>query len=45
MVHSVVLGNGKRLFDDGDDRKALVLVDSKSFATGDHCLKHQPPQT
>ncbi|MBA3702342.1 MAG: dihydrofolate reductase family protein [Actinomycetota bacterium] len=45
MVHSVVLGNGKRLFEDGGDRKALVLVDSKSFGAGDLGLTYQPPQT
>ena len=45
MVHSVVLGNGERLFEDGGDRKALVLVDSKSFGAGDLGLTYQPPQT
>jgi dihydrofolate reductase len=34
MVHPVVLGGGKRLFDDGVDRTALELVDSRTFATG-----------
>ena len=34
MVHPVVLGGGKRLFEDGGDRKALELVDSRKFATG-----------
>lgn len=34
MVHPVVLGSGKRLFEDGEDRKALELVDSKTFGTG-----------
>ena len=33
-VHPIVLGNGKRLFEDGGDRKALKLVDSKTFDTG-----------
>ena len=34
MVHPVVLGGGKRLFEDGVDRTALELVDSRTFATG-----------
>jgi dihydrofolate reductase len=34
MVHPVVLGGGKRLFEDGDDRRALELVDSRTFGTG-----------
>jgi dihydrofolate reductase len=34
MVHPIVLGSGKRLFEDGGDRKALELVDSRKFATG-----------
>jgi dihydrofolate reductase len=36
MVHPVVLGNGKRLFEDGDDRKPLELIDSRTFDTGVH---------
>jgi dihydrofolate reductase len=34
MVHPVVLGGGKRLFEGGVDRTALELVDSRTFATG-----------
>src|ERR671921_1796428 len=34
MVHPIVVGNGKRLFEDGGDQKALELVDSKAFGTG-----------
>jgi dihydrofolate reductase len=34
MVHPVVLGGGKRLFEDGGDQKALELVHSKNFSTG-----------
>src|SRR3712207_4153626 len=30
MVHPVVLGSGKRLFEDGVDRRPLELVDSKA---------------
>ncbi len=34
MVHPIVLGNGKRLFEEGGDQKTLELVDSKTFGTG-----------
>jgi hypothetical protein len=35
MVHPiVVVGSGKRLFEEGGDQKALELVDSKIFSTG-----------
>jgi dihydrofolate reductase len=34
MVHPVVLGGGKRLFEGGVDWTALELVDSRTFATG-----------
>lgn len=34
MVHPVVLGSGKRLFEDRGNMEALDLVDSKSFNTG-----------
>jgi dihydrofolate reductase len=34
MVHPLVLGGGKRLFEDGVDRTTLELVDSRTFATG-----------
>jgi dihydrofolate reductase len=42
MVHPVVLGGGKRLFEDGVDRTALELVDSKTFATGVVFLAYRP---
>jgi len=42
MVHPLVLGSGKRLFEDGEDRKALELVDSKAFDTGVHLLAYRP---
>ena len=41
-VHPIVLGGGKRLFEDGGDRKALELVDSKTFATGVVSLTYRP---
>ena len=42
MVHPVVVGEGKRLFDDGGDKKALELVDSKTFVTGVLYLTYRP---
>ena len=34
MVHPIVLGSGKRLFEDGGEREGLELVDAKTFGTG-----------
>jgi dihydrofolate reductase len=45
MVHPVVLGSGKRLFEDEGDQKALELVDSKPFSTGVLYLTYQPTQS
>jgi dihydrofolate reductase len=42
MVHPVVLGRGKRLFEDGGDPKGLELVDSKTFSTGVVSLAYRP---
>ena len=42
MVHPVVVGSGKRLFEDGGDQKALKLVDSKTFSTGVVYLTYRP---
>jgi dihydrofolate reductase len=42
MVHPVVMGCGKRLFEDGDVRKGLELVDSKTFGTGVVSLTYRP---
>jgi dihydrofolate reductase len=42
MVHPVVLGGGKRLFEEGGDQKGLKLVDSKTFSTGVLYLTYQP---
>jgi dihydrofolate reductase len=41
MVHPVVVGSGKRLFGDGE-QKALRLVDSKTFGTGVIYLTYRP---
>jgi dihydrofolate reductase len=40
MVHPLVLGTGKRLFEEG--RQALELVDSKTFGTGVLYLTYRP---
>jgi len=42
MVHPIVVGSGKRLFEEGGDQKALKLVDSKTFGTGVLYLTYQP---
>jgi dihydrofolate reductase len=42
MVHPVVLGGGKRLFEEEGDQKGLKLVDSKTFSTGVLYLTYQP---
>jgi dihydrofolate reductase len=42
MIHPIVLGTGKRLFEDGGNQKALNLVGSKTFSTGVLYLIYQP---
>jgi dihydrofolate reductase len=42
MVHPVVAGAGKRLFEDGRALKRLKLVDSKTTSTGVSILTYQP---
>jgi dihydrofolate reductase len=42
MVHPIVVGSGKRLFEEGGNQKALELVDSKTFSTGVLYLTYQP---
>ena len=44
MVHPVVLGGGKRLFEEGGDLKALELVESKTFGTSVVYLTYRPAQ-
>jgi len=41
MVHPVVLGSGKRLFDDGE-RESLELVDATAFGSGVVSLVYRP---
>ena len=42
MVHPIVLGSGKRLFEDGIERAELELVDAKTFGTGVVHLIYRP---
>jgi dihydrofolate reductase len=42
MVHPIVLGSGKRLFEDGGDRRDLELVYSRTFGTGVLYLTYRP---
>jgi dihydrofolate reductase len=42
MVHPVVVGSGKRLFEEGEKQTALELVDSKAFSTGVVYLTYRP---
>jgi dihydrofolate reductase len=45
MVHPIVVGSGKHLFEEGGDQRALKLVDSKTFSTGVLYLTYQPAQS
>jgi dihydrofolate reductase len=42
MVHPVILGGGKRLFEEGVDWEVLKLVDSRMFTTGVVYLTYRP---
>ena len=42
MVHPILLGGGKRLFDEEAETKPLELVDSKTFSTGVLYLTYRP---
>ena len=42
MVHPVILGGGKRLFEERVDREVLKLVVSRMFATGVVYLTYRP---
>jgi dihydrofolate reductase len=44
QVHPIVLGNGKRLFQDGI-KVTLKLVDTKPFSSGVIALTYQPSQS
>jgi len=42
MIHPVVVGSGKRLFEEEDVPQELKLVDSKTFSTGVVYLTYRP---
>ena len=42
LVHPIVVGSGRRLFEEGGDQKELKLVDSRTFSTGVVYLTYQP---
>jgi dihydrofolate reductase len=42
MIHPVVVGTGRRLFEEGGGQKGLKLVDSRTFSTGVVSLTYQP---
>jgi dihydrofolate reductase len=42
MVHPIVVGSGKRLFEEMGEQVALTLVDSKTFSTGVLSLIYEP---
>ena len=42
MVHPLILGGGKRLFESGEGGRGLELVDSKTFGTGVVSLAYRP---
>lgn len=44
LVHPVVYGRGKRLFEDSSDLKRLKLVENKASRTGTVILYYQPVQ-
>jgi dihydrofolate reductase len=41
-LHPIVLGRGKRLFEDGSDKTDLKLVDTTTFSSGVVVLSYQP---
>jgi dihydrofolate reductase len=42
MVHPVVLGGGKRLFDEAMDKTVLRLTESTTFSSGIVLLSYRP---
>jgi dihydrofolate reductase len=42
MVHPVILGSGRRLFEDGGEKEALDLASSETFDTGVVSLAYRP---
>ncbi len=42
MIHPILVGSGKRLFEEGGEQTKLELVDSKTFSTGVLYLTYRP---
>ena len=42
MIHPIVVGGGKRLFEDGESQTALELVESRTFSTGVLYVTYKP---
>jgi dihydrofolate reductase len=42
MIHPVIVGSGKRIFEGWGEPKGLTLVDSKTFSTGVVYLTYRP---
>jgi dihydrofolate reductase len=42
MVHPIVVGSGKKLFEDGEHQTPLELVESRTFTTGVVYLTYRP---
>jgi dihydrofolate reductase len=42
MVHPIILGSGRRLFGDEGERKALRLVETRTFGSGVVVLRYEP---
>ena len=45
LIHPLVLGKGRRLFDDSAHRVPLELLDSKTFSTGVVLARYGPRET
>jgi len=42
MVFPIVVGSGKRLFQDVNEKKSLKLIETKTFSSGVVALSYQP---
>jgi dihydrofolate reductase len=45
LVHPIVVGTGKRLFEEGSDRVALKLLEARTFSTGVLALTYESAGT
>jgi dihydrofolate reductase len=45
LIHPLIVGSGRRLFNDGDTRVALRLVDTKTTSTGVMIATYEPAET